>query len=142
MKKIYVEIANKIIKAYEQANFTELYKIFSDDIIWSSQWVISDIKGKEEVINYYDNKARLLKESNSKIKGVIVKTIEQDLFKNNSKQPQMTLLTPAEKTCVLIGQKYDDKENNMILIFELNDKLQITNISISDPSFYSFKIYE
>ena len=121
MKEIYVEIANKIIKAYEQANFTELYKIFSDDIIWSSQWVISSIKGKEEVINYYDNKARLLKESNSKIKGVIVETIEQDLFKNNSKQPQVTLLIPAGKICVLIGQKYDDKENNMILIFELND---------------------
>ena len=142
MKEIYVEIANKIIKAYEEFDFTELYKIFSDDIIWSSQWVISSIKGKEEVINYYDNKARLLKESNSKIKGVIVETIEQDLFKSNSKQPQMTLLTPAGKICVLIGQKYDDKENNMILTFELNDKLQITNISISDPSFYSFKIYE
>ena len=44
---------------------------------------------------------------------------------------------------MIIGQRREDgKEINMILSFELNDNSQITKIEISDPSFYSFKIYE
>ena len=30
----------------------------------------------------------------------------------------------------------------MVLTFELNEDKKITNISIADPMFYSFKIYE
>lgn len=32
-KKTYVEITKKIIKTYEQADFTELYPLFSEDIL-------------------------------------------------------------------------------------------------------------
>ena len=46
-KEYQVECAKKIIKAYETADFTELYKIFSEDILWYSQWVVPDRKGKE-----------------------------------------------------------------------------------------------
>ena len=31
---------------------------------------------------------------------------------------------------------------DMVLTFELNDKLQIKNISIADSSFYTFKVYD
>lgn len=143
-KDTYVEMAKKIIKAYEQADFTELYPLFSEDIIWCSQWVIPDRKGKEEITRYYDEKSRQLKNSNSEIKGFVIETIEQGLFEvdPNIPKPQVMLYTPAGKICAIIGQKIDDKENHMVLEFKLNAKLQITNISIADPSFYTFKVYE
>lgn len=143
-KETYVEIAKKIIKAYEQADFTELYPLFSEDILWCSQWVVPDRKGKEKIIKYYDEKARQIKNSNSKIKGLVIETIEQGTFEINPNVPlpQVILYTPAGRICAIIGQRVDDRENHMVLTFELNDKLQITNISIADPSFYTFKVYE
>ena len=143
-KETYVEIAKKIIKAYEQADFTKIYPLFSEDIVWCSQWVIPDRKGKEEIIRYYDEKSKLLKQSNSEIKGFVIETVEQGTFETdpNNQQPQVMLYTPAGKICAILGQRTDGKENHMVLTFELNDKLQITNISIADPSFYTFKVYE
>ena len=143
-KKIYVEIAKKIIKAYEQADFKELYPLFSEDILWCSQWVIPDRKGKEEIIKYYDEKSRQIKNSNSEIKGLVIELVEQEPFETNQNgpQPQVILYTPAVKICAILGQKVDDRENHIVLTFELNNKLQITKISMSDPSFYNFKVYE
>ena len=143
-KKTYVEITKKIIKAYEQADFTELYSLFSEDILWCSQWVVPDRKGKDNIIKYYDEKARQIKNSNSEIKGLVIETVEPGAFISNPNvpQPQVMLYTPAGKICAILGQKLDDRENQMVLTFELNDKLQITNISIADPSFYTFKPYE
>lgn len=60
----------------------------------------------------------------------------------NAPQPQVMLYTPVGKICAILGQKLDDRENQKVLTFELNDKLQITNISIAAPSFYTFKPYE
>ena len=143
-KETHVEIAKKIIKAYEQADFTELYQLFSEDILWCSQWVIHDRKGKDDIIKYYDEKARQIKNSNSEIKGLVIETVEQRPFVANPNvpQPQVMLYTPAGKICAVIGQRIDDKENHMVLEFKLNAKLQITNILIADPSFYTFKVYE
>ena len=108
-KEKYVEIAKKIIKAYEQADFTELYLLFSEDILWCSQWVVPDRKGKDDIIKYYDEKARQIKNSNSEIKGLVIETVEQRAFVANPNvpQPQVMLYTPVGKICTIIGQKVD-----------------------------------
>ena len=144
IKETYVEIAKKIIKAYGQADFKELYPLFSEDILWCSQWVVPDRKGKEKIIKYYDEKARQIKNSNSEIKGLVIETTKQDIFSINQNipRPQVSLYTPTGKIGIVIGQKVADRENNIIVTFELNENKKITNISIEDPTFYSFKIYE
>lgn len=143
-KETRVKIAKEIIKAYESADFTNLYPLFSDDILWCSQWVIPDRKGKEEVVNYYDEKAKQIKASDSEIKGLVIETVEPKPIKPNplAKRPSVVLVKPAGEICVIIGQRLNGFENHMVIEFKLNDKDKITELSIADPSFYTFKIYD
>ena len=75
---------------------------------------------------------------------MVIETIPQELFKSNPEdnKPRVTLYTPAGKICAIIGQRVDGRENHMVVEFELNNDNFITKISIADPSFYSFKVYE
>ena len=107
---------------YNTGDFSWIYRYFADDCVWESQWVLNAINGKENVKEYYKNKGEQIKNSDSKCAFQIVELPNEDL-------------------ALKIKQKYDDKENEVLVEVKFEkDKLEIKRIDICIPNLYNYRV--
>ena len=128
--------AEKIIEAYSNASFEELYEMFDKNIQFHSQWVLEPTIGKKDLINSFERRSKVLKSSDSKIDGSVVVITQPFNKKSNVK-----VLSKPGDICVLLCQTMEKESNYIFISFDINKENKITKICLNDPSLYEFKPY-
>ena len=135
---------------YATGNFESLYPYLADDCVWESQWRLTPETGKESVINYFNKKGAILRESGSFPKWMVVEYVDNlnpvdaSIVKGKSKSEPMrvALWYQSGMLALFMAQELDDATNASIVEIELDEKDLIRRIDICMPEFYKFKKYE
>ncbi len=112
----------EISKGYSTGDFEAVFPYLDNACIFSSQWVLESLNGKERIIDY--------------LRG------EGETLRNHHACPKVVLAEEKGfgRFCLFMTQ---GKENDGALLFiELNKKYLITQISLCVSGFYDFQRYE
>ncbi len=135
---------------YETGDFIELFPYLADDCVWESQWRLDPEKGKEKVINYYNKKGDILRETEAFPKWTIVEFVDDlNLIKGSTKEKEgktvpvrFGLMYEAGKPALLMSQKLDDVTNATIVDIKIDDQNLIRRIDMCMPELFKFVKYD
>ncbi len=129
-----------IIEAYHTGRFDILYDMFDDEIQFHSQWVLESMTGKRTVIDYFDKKGeairRLINDSSTVLNGSVV-----IITSAHKKTGNIVLMSQPGQVCALISQRIKGNTNWIFITPKFNNENRITELSLNDPSLFSFKPY-
>jgi RimJ/RimL family protein N-acetyltransferase len=136
--------------AYCSADFSEFYPFLSDDCVWESQWVLEPRIGKETIVEYYENKSRSLRESDSRISFTVVQLIGnlntgtvQDLVVNGEKRHgSFGLFYENNKPCLYLRQRANGELNGMIIQPEFDNNGKLKRLDVCIPELFRFEPYK
>ncbi len=104
------EIITKVAKAYNNLDYKEIELISSDDLTYTSQSVLTSLKGKIEVLRYLKEKFKTIKNSNNKVFAEIARMGSQQSW-------SIQIVTVKEgDLCVLISQGTTENKGGIILV--------------------------
>lgn len=129
-------IVEKIIAAYENADFESLFGFFDKDIEFHSQWVLQGNIGYDAVTNYFVGKGKTLRKSPTEINGGVV-AITDGLKMNGN----VGLWSESGKKCALISQHINGQTNWIIISVDFNKEGKITKMCLNDPALFNFEYY-
>ena len=142
--ELYENYLTAIAKAYIDQDFSEIYKLFDEHIVWESNWVTEPRKGRDAVIEYYDKKAEQPKGSSWKTYHTLVTTLDplSTPIKPEDRET-VRLVHEAGKLLDYVLQVSDSgEESDMVIDIEINDENLISRIDICIPSLYVFEFYK
>ena len=149
-KNLLLEYLQIVGSCYATGDFEMLYPYLSDDCVWESQWRLTPETGKESVINYFNKKGMLLRESGNFPKWMVVEFIDNmnpmmnvDIIKGNkAERATVGLMYQPGKLALFLSQQLDDLQNAIILDLSINDSGEIKRIDLCMPELFKFKKYE
>lgn len=145
-KKEY--IINLFGDCYERCDFSLLEKYIAKDCKWFSYFSGNELNTKKEVLNYYNEKAKAMK--NTKINYFLIKFVG-DWFEIRVKELEMPdgtkqknakvkIPQPNGEIGIVLEQINDNGEKvGMSVIIGFNEKYQINDIYIGDPFAMNFE---
>ncbi len=127
-----------------------MYPYLSNDCVWESQWRLTPETGKESVINYFEKKGAILRETGSFPKWMVVECVDNMnpvnnvniLGKNKAEHATIALFYEAGKLALFMSQDLDDRNNAMIIDLKINDEGLISRSDLCMPELFKFVKYE
>jgi hypothetical protein len=102
-------------KAWNRLDPSEFIGMLDPDVCYSSQWVLEDLVGQENVANYLTKKMQTVKKAGATVYTEVAQT-------------------RAGKTCVLLAQG-DKKNVNALVLFDV-DHDKVTRFDMCVPDLY------
>lgn len=112
------------INAWKKYDAQEFLRLVSNDVVYNSQWVLEEMRGKARFFDYFTGKIEAVKKANVAVRAVIGKT---------------TCSWP-DRNCVLLFQSNPDSPD-AVVIFEVSDKA-INKIDMCIPGLLAPVILE
>ena len=137
--------AEKILDAYLTSCFESLYDLFSEDIRWTSFWAMEPRAGKQVVVDYFDEKGKNIRNSNTERSGyIVVLTNDRKQIPNavvNGKRANVTLISSPGRVCPLMRQVVSGEVSWVLIIPKYDKEHKICELSLTEPALYDFKPY-
>ena len=115
-----------IKKAYNEQEFDELGDLLAKDAVLDSQWVSKKVRGKDQIVNYYNLKMGKVVSNFSPVKA------ESAMLKNEENKGE---------PCLIVTQKLD-RELTTVLLTKVDDQGEITDILLCIPRNYEWVLEE
>ncbi len=149
------EIRNKYLynycrilgEGYVTGDFSSIYEFLADDCVWESQWRLTPETGKEAVIAYFQKKGKILRESDSSIKYLIVELVDSfnpvnARINGENEVVSVGMVYETGKIALFMAQDLNDVTSGTIIDLKLDDDKKISRIDICMPELFKFKKYE
>jgi hypothetical protein len=108
--EILTEMYKRVAKAYNNLDYFEIEAIAADNIRYTSQNVLRDLKGKESVMDYLKMKFKAIAEGNSPVYAELA-------FMKSQKEWTIQLEGLEEgEPCILLSQGAKENKGAIILI--------------------------
>lgn len=149
-KELLLKYLQILGSCYATGEFGPLFPYLSDDCVWESQWRLTPETGKESVINYFNNKGAVLKETCSFPKWMVVEFIDNinpvcnvniANAKTSSTATVGLMYTPG-KLALFMSQDLKDEKNATIVDLSIDENKQIKRIDLCMPELFKFMKYE
>lgn len=148
-KDLLLKYLQIIGSCYATGDFEPLFPYLADDCVWESQWRLTPETGKETVINYFNKKGAILKETGSFPKWMVVEFIDNmnpinsNIVRGSkSEHASVALFYEAGKLALFMSQDLDDRKNAMIIDLTIDDQNLIKRIDLCMPELFKFEKYE
>lgn len=148
-KDLLLKYLQIIGSCYATGDFEPLFPYLADDCVWESQWRLTPETGKETVINYFNKKGTILKETGSFPKWMVVEFIDNmnpinsNIVRGSkSEHASVALFYEAGKLALFMSQDLDDRKNAMIIDLTIDDQNLIKRIDLCMPELFKFEKYE
>lgn len=137
---------NAIRRLYVRRDTAVLEPLIAGRCEMHSSWVQTPMSGKEEIIDYFRNKARSLPDEYGRMRADIVKLIGsspinanvqvQDEFYHSAK-----VIVPAEtgRFCLLVFQQKENEMVKALIDIDIDSNGFISKISLNMPEIYKFE---
>lgn len=149
-KELLYKYLKVLGSCYASGIFDPLYPYLSDDCIWESQWRLTPETGKESVINYFDKKGQILRETGCFPKWMVVEyvgnhnSVATTVVKGKTKSEpvNVAILYQNGMLALFMAQELDDETSASIVEIKLDEKDLIQRIDVCMPELFKFKKYE
>ncbi len=149
-KELLLKYLKIIGNGYATGDFKELYPFLAPDCVWESQWRLTPETGKETVINYFNKKGDILRETASFPKWMVVEFVDNlnpikaSIVKRNVKNPPVSigLLYEKGKLALFMAQDLDDRVSSSIVDIKIDENNLIKRIDMCMPELFKFVKYE
>lgn len=146
--KVMIASLSILCKSYSTGDFIDLFPLLAEDVELNSMWVLTPLKGKEKIIEYYLGKGEAVKKAGTFPECFIVQLIgnmnpikPDKLFVNDEhKMGSVGLWYQDGKYCMLMSQKLSDGKAEGIIDIKLDDENKIKEISICMPELFRFRL--
>ncbi len=115
--------------SYNSANFEELTKFLSEDVIYESQWVITPLIGRDNVSKHLKGKAKTILDQNHITIAKVAKLIQNDITRGAN------LAYNPNDYCVVVEQS----GNRVVILMKVEDE-KITRIDLCMPQLFKYKL--
>ena len=142
---LYLKVLSR---CYSTGYFDELFPLLSEDAVMESQWVLQPNTGKAAVMDYYTNKGRAFRNSNSCPNCSIIRLIgSMNTMKNvrinvNGTETfgSLGLLYDDGKYAMYMSQTVNDVTNGVVVDLSLDDNDMISRIDLCMPQLFNFEV--